>query len=71
MKNDLKCNGCMYKQVPSHFSPCLGCINNMDRLADVSKTTIETLNKPIYEHVGVMNRDGSMAYALTKKAGAR
>lgn len=71
MKNDLECNGCTYRQVPSHFSPCLGCSHNMDRLANVSKAITETLNKPIYEHVGVMNRDGSMAYALTKKVGAR
>lgn len=71
MKNDLQCDRCMYKQVPSHFSPCLGCTNNMDRLANVSKAITETLNKPRYEHVEVMNKDGSMAYALTRKVGAR
>ena len=33
MKNDLVCGQCMHKNVPTHFSPCLGCKYNMDRLA--------------------------------------
>lgn len=28
MKNELECAGCMYRQVPEHFVPCLGCKNN-------------------------------------------
>ena len=34
MKNDLECNKCMYKHVPSSFTPCLGCKNNMDYLKE-------------------------------------
>ena len=33
IKNDLVCGRCMYKNVPTNFSPCLGCNSNMDRLA--------------------------------------
>ena len=36
MKNDIKCEYCMYRQVPSYFSPCLGCKNNMDALKENS-----------------------------------
>lgn len=34
MKNDIFCERCMYKQIPSHFSPCLGCKGNMDILKE-------------------------------------
>ena len=51
MKNDLKCNGCMYKQVPSHFSPCLGCSHNMDRLAKDLNENIPPIRKQL--NVGV------------------
>ena len=28
MKNEIECDRCMYRQVPEHFVPCLGCKNN-------------------------------------------
>lgn len=31
MKNEIECEGCMYRQVPEHFVPCLGCKNNTIR----------------------------------------
>lgn len=37
MKNDMACEYCMYRQIPTHFAPCLGCKNNMDSLKDKKK----------------------------------
>ena len=37
MKNDINCEYCMYRQIPSQFHPCLGCKNNMDILKDKKK----------------------------------
>lgn len=39
MKNEIECAGCMYKQVPSHFVPCLGCKNNMSSTETSNPTT--------------------------------
>ncbi len=33
MKDDRLCEYCTYKNVPTYFSPCLGCPGNMDKLA--------------------------------------
>lgn len=32
MKDDRICEYCTYKNVPTQFSPCLGCAGNMDHL---------------------------------------
>lgn len=45
MKNDLVCNRCTYKNVPTHFSPCLGCPQNMDRLVEKRKESGATKRK--------------------------
>ena len=68
MKNEIECDGCMYRQVPEHFVPCLGCKNNISSIDNITKAITEQLNKPKFEHIGVMNLDGSMAYALTREA---
>lgn len=37
MKDDRRCEYCTYKNVPTRFSPCLGCAGNMDHLIQERK----------------------------------
>lgn len=37
MKDDRICEYCTYKNVPTRFSPCLGCPGNMDHLIQERK----------------------------------
>ena len=42
MKDDRVCEYCTYKNVPTSFSPCLGCKEgNKDNLARVKKARYE------------------------------
>ena len=58
MKNDLQCEYCANRQVPSHFSPCLSCLYNMDKLANP---------KTKCNDVGASNIDVSIDCPLNKQ----
>lgn len=48
MKDDRVCEHCTYKNVPTRFSPCLGCSGNMDHLIqkrEVSKNEPDDRNE--------------------------
>lgn len=46
IKNDEICEYCTYKNIPTSFSPCLGCRDgNMDRLAK------QSIDKEDSEHI--------------------
>lgn len=53
MKDDRVCEYCTYKNVPTRFSPCLGCPGNMDHLIQ-KKDEEESENEPVelFEHDG-------------------
>ena len=59
MKNEDICRGrgCMYLNVPSHFSPCLGCEGNIDNLAqtNTSNVQLETFLELCKHIVGRLN----------------